>query len=217
LNIRTVYEQTAVAVGDFIAGAEVRAAWTDPSALEEWDVAGLCGHLTRAITAVGTYLSAPVPDANEVIDAAGYLMSFDGLGADGGGPDLGSDLHRSIRARGSEAAAAGHEELTRQVAEKLPMVMQRVAQAPADRAVAVIGSRVMLLDQYLETRLLELLVHSDDLAASVGVDLPSFPTPAWRITRDLLVEVATRRHGAAAVVRAMTRTERDTVRALRVL
>jgi hypothetical protein len=217
MNVRTAYEETVTTVVEYIARPEIAAAWNHPSALAEWDVAGLTGHLTRAITAVAAYLSAPVPDANEIVDSAGYLLSFEGLGADAEGPDLGSDLHRAIRSRGVEAAAEGHDALCAGVRSASITLLERIAQAPHDRVVAVIGGRVMLLDQYLETRLLELLVHTDDLAASVGLEPAVFPKQAWRIVRDLLVEVATRRHGLEAVVRAMTRTERDGVHALRVL
>jgi hypothetical protein len=63
----------------------------------------------------------------------------------------------------------------------------------------------------------ELVVHADDLAASVGVE-PTPPQPAaTAVAIDVLVGVARVRHGDMAVLRALARRERDTVRALRVL
>jgi hypothetical protein len=37
-----------------------------------------------------------------------------------------------------------------------------------DRLITVLGGRVMQLDEYLVTRVVEIVVHSDDLAASLS-------------------------------------------------
>jgi hypothetical protein len=55
---------------------------------------------------------------------------------------------------------------------------------------------------------MELVVHGDDLAVSVGVPTPVFPPAATEITLDLLVRVAAWRHGPVALVRALARRER---------
>jgi hypothetical protein len=77
--------------------------------------------------------------------------------------------------------------------------------------------RVLTLDDYLVTRLIELLVHTDDLAVSVGLPSPDFPLAASRPAIAALVDVAILRHGDDAVLRALSRRERDAVDALRVL
>jgi hypothetical protein len=74
----------------------------------------------------------------------------------------------------------------------------------------------MRLDDYLETRLVELVVHDDDLATSV--DVPTeLPGEALELAIDHLVAVARFRHGDLAVVRALARRERDISEALRVI
>ena len=75
----------------------------------------------------------------------------------------------------------------------------------------------MLLDEYLTTRLVEIVLHSDDLAASLGRPEPEFEPDATDRVVGCLIEMAARRHSSLAVIRAMTRRERDLVRALRVL
>src|SRR5262249_6719336 len=50
-------------------------------------------------------------------------------------------------------------------------------------------------DDFLLTRLMEIVVHSDDLASSVGVPTPEFPDPAIVPVLGLLAGVAVRRHG----------------------
>jgi hypothetical protein len=75
----------------------------------------------------------------------------------------------------------------------------------------------MTLDEYLRTRVVELVVHADDLATSLGVELAP-PRPATcSVAIDVLVGVARIRHGDLAVLRALTRRERDQAQALRVL
>ena len=51
-------------------------------------------------------------------------------------------------------------------------------------------------------------MHSDDLAASVGVPTPEFPDEAVRAVLALLTVVAVERHGQTALVRALSRPQR---------
>ena len=64
------------------------------------------------------------------------------------------------------------------------------------------------LDDFVVSRMMELAVHSDDLAASVGIPTPALPPVVIDIVVDLLSRQAVRRHGASAVLRALTRQER---------
>jgi hypothetical protein len=66
-------------------------------------------------------------------------------------------------------------------------------------------------DDFLLTRMLEIVVHTGDLALSVGVPAPQFPDPAFAPVRDLLIRLAVHRHGQSAVVSALTRSERGGV------
>ena len=61
------------------------------------------------------------------------------------------------------------------------------------------------------------VVHADDLAVSLEVAPPPLPAAAFGSAITTLIEVARICHGDAAVLRALTRRERDTVAALRVL
>lgn len=88
-------------------------------------------------------------------------------------------------------------------------------ESPA-RLVRVFGGLVMRLDDYLQTRIVEALVHTEDLALSVGIAPPNPPGDALEIAVDHLLDVTRRRHGPAAILRALTRRELDDVAALRV-
>ncbi|HEV7888384.1 MAG TPA: hypothetical protein VGO92_12560, partial [Acidimicrobiales bacterium] len=99
----------------------------------------------------------------------------------------------------------------------LDRMAQRLDAEPPGRRVRVYQDLVLSLDQYLVTRLIELLVHIDDLCVSVGVDTPGLPADAADAAVATLVGVARLNHGDLAVLRALTRRERSDDRVLRVL
>jgi hypothetical protein len=70
------------------------------------------------------------------------------------------------------------------------------------------GPWSLMLDDILTTRMMELAVHSDDLAVSVGIATPALPQSAVDTVIDLLSRLAVRRHGPTAVLRALSRAER---------
>jgi len=70
------------------------------------------------------------------------------------------------------------------------------------------GPWSLRLDDLLITRMMELAVHADDLAVSVGIPTPELPRSAVDTVVDLLSRLAVRRHGATAVLRALSRAER---------
>ncbi|MFN2587990.1 MAG: maleylpyruvate isomerase N-terminal domain-containing protein [Actinomycetota bacterium] len=195
---------------ELIARPEVGAGWDGPSALPELTVRGLTGHLLRATVSVEAYLNRDEPDGQPIGAAAYYLQAVDE-------PDIHSPLHRAIRQRGEEQAAPGYESVRDEAFGMLDRLETRLDAEPAGRKVRVYKDFVLLLDDYLVTRVIELVVHVDDLAASVGAAAPPLPRDATRIAIDALVEMARLKHGDLAVLRALTRRERDDVGALRVL
>lgn len=74
----------------------------------------------------------------------------------------------------------------------------------------------MMLDDYLQTRCVELAVHTEDLALSVDSPVRT-PPSSLAIAVELLVAAARERHSDAAVLHALARRERDVGNALRVL
>ena len=66
----------------------------------------------------------------------------------------------------------------------------------------------MDFEGYLATRIVELLVHADDLRVSVGLLPASLPADAATIAIGTLVDAARLVHGDLEVLRALTRSER---------
>lgn len=95
------------------------------------------------------------------------------------------------------------------VTEALAELRRRLPTEPADRLVrAPWMTWSLTLDDFLLTRMLEISVHCDDLAVSVGVPTPPLPAAVTQPVLDLLCRLAVRRHGSTAVLRALSRAER---------
>jgi hypothetical protein len=95
---------------------------------------------------------------------------------------------------------------------------ERLAQEPMQRRVAVLHrpGEEMLLDEYLRTRCVELAVHIEDLALSVGSDVRA-PERAVTVAVEVLIGAARQRHGDREVLHGLARRERDVIDALRVV
>lgn len=207
MDISETFLATADVAAELLGGPEVAAAWDSPSALEGYTVAGLSGHLARAVLVVESYLDA-APDASlhdvptDVVDASGY---FAAVLADHDPVD--SDVHRAVRARGVDVASPGPAALAEEVRAAARRLEVALDVATLRRPIEVYAGIRVTVEQYLLTRLLELVVHTDDLAVSVGRE-PEVSEDACRLVASLLGEVAARRVGGLNAVRALARRER---------
>ena len=204
-EIREVFCAAADATAVLLDEPALLQGFDGPSALEEFSVRGLAGHLLRAMTSVEGYLDAAEPEAElgrvEAVSAAGYYAAVLGDAT----VDIQDDLNRAVRQRGLESAPGAPEGFTAVWAETADRLRGRLAAEPSGRLVQVFGGLVLDLDDYLVTRLVELVVHGDDLAVSLGVAPPHLDRAATTLVIDTLVEVARRRHGDAAVLASLTR------------
>jgi hypothetical protein len=129
---------------------------------------------------------------------------------------LDSVLHRSVRDRGLRDRRGR----TSRARRHRPRHHRPAAAPPrrpdADPAGAVLTELSLRLDHCLETRLVELAVHLDDLAVSTGTPTPQLPEDAQLLVVRILAETAARRTGGLAAVRAPARRERhpEALRAL---
>ncbi len=212
IDIETFLETAETAI-DLVATPACATHWDQDSVLDGYRVGALAAHLGRAIGTVSTYLRASDPLAGvppeaggDTLDAAGYftraLVDHD---------PVDSDFHRRVRERGVEAAKVGPDLVVAGLRTALDDVRSELtAPGVVDRHVEVIGGLVMRLGEYLDTRLVELCVHIDDLAASLDSPAPPLPAAAWDRVAVAVVDVAARRHGAAALAMSLARTERTT-------
>lgn len=82
--------------------------------------------------------------------------------------------------------------------------------------IAVLDGIVLPLEEYLRSRIVELVIHLDDLCLSVGIEPPEDLGDAFDVAATVLAQVAIRRTGPWETLRSLARRERhpDAVRAL---
>ncbi|MCG6498806.1 maleylpyruvate isomerase N-terminal domain-containing protein [Kitasatospora sp. A2-31] len=201
--MRELYLSVADAAAKLLAAPEVADNWHQPSALAKLSVQGLAGHLAGQVFFIPTVLAEPVP-TEPTISIHEYYARVSWIGS-----DLDTPFNQAIRSGGEEEAADGPAALAARVTacvEELRDVLPTTPDRPVRRPTW--GSWSIGLDDFVASRMLELAVHSDDLAHSVGLPTPEFPAPAVETVVDLLSRIALRRHGATNVLRALSRSER---------
>ena len=192
---------TAQTMVEALSSPAIARRWEESSALAGYTIGGLAAHTARSIRTILAYLDGPEP-AGAPITPAEYFLN--GLRDE---DPIDSDLHRSIRRRAVEVAADGPAELLEAARTELSALTERLA-TTSDRTVEVFGGAAMLLSDYLVTRLVEMVVHLDDLAHSIGSDLPDPPGEAIDLTLATLFEMAVARNGPYAMLRGLSRAER---------
>jgi hypothetical protein len=180
--------------------------WAAPSALTGYTVGGLAAHLCRAVSTPSGYLDAdPEPGASRsVASAAEYFRA-----ALGDHDPLDSDMHLGVRKRSDDMAASGYGEVLDATRAALQSLTGRLEAEPEERLIAVFGGAVMGLDDYLETRIVELAIHADDLGASCPeLDGELMPERVWAVARRVVGALAAMRAGDRAFVLGLSRSER---------
>jgi hypothetical protein len=198
--IRQVFIDTATVSVSFVTSPEVVSGWNEPSQLTGMTVGALACHLVRGgFTVLPAILDEAEPPGTRAFNAPRFYAGLT--------RDLDIEVHRGIRQSSAEAADGGPGSLVG--ADQIVMELgARLAVEPVGRRVVVMDGIEMGLDDFLITRLVELVVHIDDLAASVEVPTPALPDLATDLVISCLAGVARRRHGDLEVVRALARQER---------
>jgi hypothetical protein len=177
------------------------ARWSDPSALADFSVAGLARHLANQVTRTVPILAA-APGNSAVPVLEHYTRNiWVTSGLDGG------DNVR-IRRQGEQAAAGTTARALADEVDAALAELRRVVPAEPVERVVDLHDWGLTVDDFLLTRVMELVVHTDDLAVSLGVPTPEMPAAATEATIQLLAHVAAWRHGPLALVRALARRER---------
>jgi hypothetical protein len=186
---------------DLARRTEVAEYWTDESACAGMTVGGLAHHLVSQLTNTTRLLAAEPPvDAPipllEHYERAAWVTA-----------ELDDEVNVQIREGADQDAAGGPEALSPVIDGALAELPDLLARS-ADAIWIPWQGWSLSTDDYLTTRMMEMVVHSDDLAASVGVPTPEFPHDVLVPVFTLLTGVAARRHGQVAVVRALSRPQR---------
>ncbi len=166
--------------------------WDAPG-LGEWDVRSLVGHTSRSLLTVETYLGRPADVVVVESTEAYYAMTRD-LAA---GPDVAERGRQAGRDLGADPAGAVQEIAAR--------VLPVVEACDGGELVTTIAGGMRLAD-YLPTRTFELVVHTLDLAAALGVSGGPPDLPAAQAL-DLVGRLAVAGGSAGPLLRAATGRE----------
>jgi len=199
-RVRLLVIEAVDAAAVLIGSDAVADRWNEPSALAGMTVGALCAHLVRAAGSVLAYLDRTAPaarPAGELLTPVTYFHAA-----------IDSPIHERIKEVSADEAAVGPADVARHCEEVAAGLRTRLAAEPTDRLVAALGGRMLTLDDFCRTRLIEVLFHLDDVAASVGVPCPDTSVEGRTIVIDTVVGIARRQHGDWAVLHALARDER---------
>ena len=202
---RSAYIHAATAAAGLIQDPAVVDAWGSPSALPKMTIGALACHLAGQVLMAPELLSAS-PPAESPIPLLEHYARARWVEA-----DLDDEVNVSIRDGAEVSAQDGPDALGSRVAGVLDELPDLLSQTRALDVVQIPWQGWSLsVDDFLVTRMMEITVHSDDLAASVGIPAPELPEDVLAPVLGLLVNLSVRRHGQSAVVRAFSRAERAT-------
>ncbi|MCB0951838.1 MAG: maleylpyruvate isomerase N-terminal domain-containing protein [Microthrixaceae bacterium] len=191
VRLRRAFSEASRFVMDLADGID-ESRWGDPG-VGDWTVAELCVHISRAGSTISDYAAEPAE--RTVMSSTDYYLV---VLAD-------ASIHSAVAERTKAQAAEVSEpipEFLRSVFEQAEQTMQRTPSS------AVLGSRAggITLEDYLPTRVTELVVHGIDLADALGCE-PEVPATAMAVTLETLADLSMHRPDVLApadVVRALT-------------
>ncbi|TMC48482.1 MAG: hypothetical protein E6J14_12090 [Chloroflexi bacterium] len=214
-TVVAAFGSAADLAGELLRSAAVGERWKEGSAVEGFSVGGLAAHMVGATLRLQRVLDEAPPEGSPVVTLTGCY----GLNRVNDPAELETGMHPLIRADGERRAAMGQEAVAGKFAAVVSGLLPRLATESDERLVPVLQPQgaATTLRVYVVTRIIELLVHSDDLAVSAGRDGFALPREAADVVMLAFLELARERAGDLAVMRAFTRRERQAPDILRVL
>ncbi|WP_199044246.1 maleylpyruvate isomerase N-terminal domain-containing protein [Glycomyces salinus] len=201
--MRSRYVSAAATALDLVESDPVAAAWERESALEGFTVGGLAGHIAAQVHSTREALDGDFAGKERI----GLFEHFER--AAWRGADLGNEINTRVREGGQAAAEAGPAALVADTRRALAAVEAALPGRDGDETSGnPYWAYATSLDDFLVTRILEFVVHSDDLACSVGSPMPVFDAEVFDTAAWVLTRLSAGRHGQAALVRALSRSER---------
>ena len=201
-RVRALVVEAVTRAAELIAAPATAERWDQPSALDGMTVGALSAHLVRAAGATIAYLDRTPPDRRpdgDLLTAVSYFHAA-----------VDSPIHGQIKDVSATESAIGHEATAAKCRQLAADLETRLADEPADRLVAALGGRLLTLDDFCRTRLIEVLLHLDDLAVSTGQPRPATDPEGAAIIIDICINIARDRNGDWGVLYALTRSERST-------
>ena len=192
---------SAGVAADLVTSDQVMAAWDDPSALDGMTVGALAAHLVRATGATLAYLDRTDPATKP---QGGLLTKVTYFHA-----AIDSPIHDRIKEVSASEADAGPAAVAARAAEVAELLAERLPAEPEDRLIGALGDRMLTLDDFCRTRMIEIGMHVDDLAHSVGQPTPDMGADVTNEIIDIVVGIGRAQHGDWGIIHALARNERS--------
>lgn len=180
-KVRPIYERAHRRLRDCLVGlpAEVLAR---PSVLDGWSVGDLSAHI--ALTADAVAALTPAVRGAKPLTIGEYVANYADAAA------AIDELTRTAAGGPDRSVAALHDALDERLATAVSNLDEL---GPADRVVAARRGPIRL-GAFLATRVIELVVHTDDLARSLpDVTIPAPERPAEQLACRVLLDVLAER------------------------
>lgn len=206
--------RTADALDEALAGfedlarsSEVGDAWEADSVVDGYSVGGLTAHVVQGIG----WLAAVAAQEPADLDGLRVVQPGGDFAVMKREPDPPADEnHDAIVSMGNAAAAHGWQPTMEHLGSTGARARTAVTGGDIER---IVDLRPTLpfgtsMRTFVATRVVELVVHGDDLAVSVGLDGLEPGESAFRVAAALLVDTAAVQHSPLAVMRTLSRRER---------
>jgi hypothetical protein len=207
-GLARAFQDAADGFAAVVRRPEVKASWDAPSACGVYTVGTLVGHVNSAIGWLGPLLDAADPTDLAPVALGNFYATAKIVSPD----DHDSPLHSGVAALSHKAGQRGWEWNVERFSALAQRALEALRNEAPDRLldlrpIAPIAAR---LDDFVRTRVLEIAIHTDDLAASIDADPPRFTTAVGDVVIATLVATARRSHGDLEVIRTLARAERAT-------
>lgn len=199
-HIRRLVVDAIEAATTLVARPATAERWDAPSALAGMTVGALAAHTLRAAGATIAYLDRTDPAARPDDDLLTAVTYFHAA--------IDSPIHDRIKEVSADESAIGHTATVERFRELVDDLRTRLSAEPTDRLIAALGGRMIRLDDFCRTRLIEVLTHLDDLAASIDEERPPTDPEGIAIANEIVFGIARHLRGDWTVMRALSRIER---------
>ena len=166
--------------------------WTEPG-VGEWNITELVAHGDRALSTVREYLTGETKDPTPIATAAEYFRIV-----------LSEETPHAHIAERARRDAAQHRDWAATTDALVREVESLVAAVPGDTTMHLFVGE-MPLDQYLATRVVELVTHGLDLSAAIRLPTPA-PAPSLRVALAVLMDLASSQELSEVVLMMTGRT-----------
>ena len=200
-QLRRPFADAVEVAAALVLHPEVAGRWEAESACADMSVGALARHVVSQWFNAERLLRAPA--GTDPISAVEHYRRAAWVTA---GHD--DEANAEIRQGSEELAAEGPESMRSLVDGLRPRLAEVLASDRTGPVLVPWQGWCLSETDFLLTRMMELVVHGDDLAASIDLPPPEFPDDVVLPVLDLLTRVACERHGPTALVRALSRPQR---------